>query len=190
MCGDEVWEAATGAAARSWPAGPYTSVGCRVAASACVGLRDRAGKGWLVNASAPERAEALDRPGSTAVLVDRHTAAGRVSSAFALTTGGAVVGRSPLTGGEIWRWPGEATVLGSGADAVYLLTPDRRLITVDASTGAVRSAFVLAVGRERTDWTPGGSQVAEGYVAVERLATHGGHDPYFTVETVVIAVTG
>jgi hypothetical protein len=183
-CGDLVYEVATGAAARSWPPGPYTAVGCRVAASACVALRDAAGKGWLVNRPAPERAAALDAPGTSAVLVDRQTAAGRVSSAFAISTaGGAVVGRSPLTGAEIWRWPGEAAVLGSGADAVYLLTPDRRLITVDASTGAVRSAFVLAVDTERTDWTPGGRQVADGYVAVERLSDA------FT-EPVVIASTG
>jgi hypothetical protein len=194
VCGDVAYQATTGAAVRSWPVGPYTGVGCGVASSACVGLRDAAGRGWLVNGESPERAEALDTPGSTAVLVDRQTATGRVSSAFAITTGTVVAGRSPLTGGQLWRWPGRATVLGSGTDAVYLLTADRRLVTVDASTGAERSSFPLAVGTERTDWTPGGFQVADGYVAVERLTT-GDSDPeaadhYFTVETVVIASTG
>jgi hypothetical protein len=53
----------------------------------------------------------------------------------------------------------------------------------------VRSAFALAVGTEKTTWTPGLWQIADGYVAVERL-----DDPapasvhhYFTVETVIIA---
>ena len=68
--------------------------------------------------------------------------------------------------------------------SVFLLTGDRQLVTLDASTGEVRTQFPLAVGTEPTDWTPGMWQVADGYVAVERLAEDG--EP-FTVETVVIA---
>jgi outer membrane protein assembly factor BamB len=72
---------------------------------------------------------------------------------------------------------------------VYLLTSARELVTVDAATGAVRSAFPLAAGTEKTEWTPGLWQIADGYVAVERLDDP---DPrsvhhYFTVATVVIA---
>jgi hypothetical protein len=119
-------------------------------------------------------------------LVQRSTATGRVASAFAFSTGAAVVARSPLTGGELWNWSGPrgATVLGAGPDSVFLLTGDRQLVTVDASTGEVRTEFPLAVGTESTDWKPGLWQVTDGYVAVERLAADG--EP-FAVETVVIA---
>ena len=109
-----------------------------------------------------------------------------MASAFAFSTGAAVVARSPLTGGELWNWssPRGATVLGAGADSVLLLTGDRQLVTVDASTGEVRTQFPLAVGTESTDWKPGLWQVVNGYVAVERLDRDG--NP-FTVETVIVA---
>jgi hypothetical protein len=97
-----------------------------------------------------------------------------------------VVARSPVTGGELWNWsgPGGATVLGAGADSVFLLTGDRQLVTVNAATGEVRTQFPLAVGTESTDWRPGLWQIVDGYVAVERLDEDG--EP-FTVETVLIA---
>jgi len=186
ICGAAVYEVVTGKAAKAWPTGPFTEVGCGVAHSGCAGLRDAAGRGWITGARTPQRAGALDEPGNTMRLVQRSTANGRVASAFAFSTGAAVVARSPVTGGELWNWsgPGGATVLGTGADSVFLLTGDRQLVTVDASTGEVRTQFPLAVGTEPTDWTPGSWQVADGYVAVERLAGDG--EP-FTVETVVVA---
>ena len=186
VCGAAVYEVATGEAAESWPAGPFSEVGCGVAHSGCAGLRDAGGRGWIAGARAPQRAAALDTPGNTAQLVLRSTATGRVTSTFVFSTGPAVVARSPVTGGELWNWSGPrgATVLGAAADSVFLLTGDRQLVTVNASTGAVRTQFPLAVGTESTDWKPGLGQVADGYVAVERLDRDG--DP-FAVETVVIA---
>ena len=186
VCGAMAYEVVTGKPAARWPAGPYTEVGCAVAHSGCAGLRDAAGHGWLTGARTPQRAGALDTPGTIVQLVRRTTATGRVASAFAFSTGAAVVARSPLTGGELWNWSGSGrtTVLGAGADSVLLLTGDRQLVTVDASTGEVRTQFPLAVGTESTDWTPGLWQVVDGYVAVERLDRDG---EAFTVETVVIA---
>ena len=188
VCGDRVRAAATGAVLPGWPAGPYTPVGCAVASSGCAGLRDGAGRGWLATGARPERATALDAPDSTALIVERSTAGGRVPSAFAFSTGATVVARSPLTGDELWRWsgPGGATVLGSGPDTVYLLTADRLLVAVDASTGEVRLRFPLVVSREGTAWTPGGHLVAGGYVVVERRE---GDEP-FAPESFVLAAVG
>jgi outer membrane protein assembly factor BamB len=186
VCGAAAYEVATGKAAENWPTGPFTEVGCAVAHSDCAGLRDAAGRGWISGARTPQRAGALDAPGTTVRLVQRSTASGRVASAFAFSTGAAVVARSPVTGGELWNWSGPpgAIVLGAGADSVFLLTGDRQLVTVNAATGDVRTQFPLAVGIESTDWRPGLWQIVDGYVAVERLDADG--DP-FTVETVVIA---
>jgi outer membrane protein assembly factor BamB len=186
ICGATVYEVVTGKVAKAWPTGPFTEVGCAVAHSACAGLRDSAGHGWITGGGAPQRANALDAGGNTVRLVRRSTASGPVTSAFAFSTGAVVVARSPLTGGELWNWsgPGGATVLGTAADSVFLLTGDRQLVTVNASTGEVRTQFPLAVGTESTDWKPGLWQVTDGYLAMERLDEHG--DP-FTVATVVVA---
>ncbi len=188
ICGAQVRDAGTGAAVTGWPAGPHTPVGCGVASSTCAGVRDAAGRGWLTAGPQPQRAAALDAPDGTALMVERTTAAGRVPSAFAFTTGATVVARSPVTGGELWRWtgPGGATVLGSGPDTVYLLTGDRNLVALDASTGEVRMRFPLMASREGTDWTPGGHQVAGGYVVVERRVTAGS----ITIEPFILAATG
>jgi outer membrane protein assembly factor BamB len=188
VCGDVVRDAATGAPAAGWPAGPYTAMGCGVASSGCAGVRDGAGAGWLTAGTAPRRAAALDAPDSTVLLVPRTTASGRTPSAFAFSTGDAVIARSPVTGGELWRWsgPGGATVLGAAPDTVLLLTGDRQLVAVDASSGAVRTQFPLVVGREGTDWAPGGRQVADGHVVVERRK----HGEPFSSESFVLAATG
>lgn len=183
ICGDVAYEVSTGRPVSGWPAGPYAGVGCGVGHSACAGFRDAAGHGWLTSTRTPQRANALDTPGTTALLVPRTTADGRVISGFAFSTGAAVVARSPVTGGELWRWagPGGASVLGAGPDLVLLLTGERHLVTVNASTGEVRNDFPLAYGTDHLDWQPGGWQVADGYLAVERLA--------FSPEPVVVADT-
>jgi outer membrane protein assembly factor BamB len=181
-CGDAILDGSTGGPVADPPAGPFTALGCDVAASGCAGLRDAAGHGWLTTGGPPRRATALDVPGSTA--------AGDLALAV---SGGSVVARSALDGAERWRWAAPAgrtvTVLGARSGAVVLLTGDRELVIVDAATGTVRSTFVLALRNEKTAWSPGRWQVADGYAAVERLDDP---DPasvhhYFAVEPVVIA---
>jgi hypothetical protein len=100
-----------------------------------------------------------------------------------------VIARSPLTGGELWRWtgPGGAIVLGSGPDMVYLLTAGRDLVAVDASTGEVRMRFPLVTSREKPEWEPGGWQVADGYAVVERRTADGRP---FAIESFAIAALG
>jgi outer membrane protein assembly factor BamB len=191
VCGAVAYQAVSGAVAPAWPRGPFTALGCDVARSGCRGVRDAAGAGWLIGIAGPARARPLDAADTTVLTVQRTTAKGITTSAFAISTGDAVVARSPLTGTELWRRPDAgATVLGSGPDAVYLLTGPagaRNLVTLDPSTGAVRASFRPAVGTEKTDWDPGRWQVADGFLAVERMSTDGDPDHYFTVETVVIA---
>jgi hypothetical protein len=163
VCGDAVFDAATGARLGGWPSTPFTPLDCGVARSACGGFR-AVGEEWIASGPRPATAPA-------------HT----INIA-----GGTVEAGS-------WRWtaPGGQTValLGSRPGVVYLLTSARDLVTIDATTGVVRSAFRLAVGTEKTAWTPGLWQAADGYLAMERL-----DDPnpksvhhYFTVETVIIA---
>ena len=181
-CGGSVYEAASGAHLPGWPPGPFSPLACDVARSGCAGLRAAAGRAWLASGGLPMRAPRLDPPGSV-------LAAGLALS----VSGGAVVALGVLTGAEAWRWSAPSgqtvSVLAATPAAVHLLTSTRELVTVDARTGAVRSAFRLAVGTEKTTWTPGLWQATDGYVAVERI-----DDPapasvhhYFTVETVIIA---
>lgn len=174
-------EATTGRPVTGWNA-PATPLGCDVARSACPAFRDTTGAGWLTTGDRPTRARALDDPDTTAV-----------TGTLALTTEpGAVVARSPLTGAELWRHPADdPTVLGAGPSAVHVLTggPERTLISLDPSSGAVRTSFRPAFGTEKTTWIPGRWQVTDGYLAIERLTDPdpAAHDHYFTVETVLIA---
>lgn len=178
VCGRTVLDAPSGSAVTGWPPGPYVPVGCSVAASACGGFRDAAGHGWLSGQPGPQRSAALDRPGTT-------VAAGLVVSA----SDGRVEAFSPSTGAPLWHWPGDVTVLGGAPGRVFVLTADRTLIALDAASGAPRSYGRMAVGTEKTTWSPGAWQVTDGYVAIERIDDP---DPssvhhLFTVETEIIA---
>jgi hypothetical protein len=173
VCGDVAYAAATGARLAGWPAGPLTPLDCGVARSGCGGLAG-AGKVWLAAGPRPVPANGRMLAAGLSVRID----------------GGSV---QASAAGRWWRWSAPAgqsvRLLGSSGGRVYLLTSARELVTVDAATGAVRSAFPLAAGTEKTEWTPGLWQIADGYVAVERLDDP---DPrsvhhYFTVATVVIA---
>jgi hypothetical protein len=195
VCGTVGYRVDTGAAVPGWPGGPFTALGCDAGNSGCRGVRDAAGAGWLTGGAEPARARALDSADTTVVTVPRTTATGEATSAFAVSTGAAVVARSPLTGAELWRRPeAGAVVLGAGPDAIYLLTGPvgaRNLVTVDPSTGAERGSFRPAIGTETTNWEPGRWQVADGYLAIERRGAGGDPDPdapdhYFSVETVLI----
>ncbi len=167
----------------AFPPGPAAPVGCAAAASACAGVRGADGRGWLTGAATPRRAPALDPPASTAV------------GDIVVAPAGPEVVASTLAG-TAWRFGSGAgaRVLAVQPGLVHLLTEDRRLVTLDAATGAVRSAFPYTFGKEKPTWTPGAVYAAGGFVAVERLAAHpdpaAGEEAYwFTSQTVLLAGT-
>jgi putative pyrroloquinoline-quinone binding quinoprotein len=181
-CATGAYRLATGAPADGWPAGPYTPVGCDVAASHCAGLRDGAGHGWLTAGDRPSRAPALDDPEST-------IAAGLVVT----MTATAIVAAGPA-GAPRWTsdWTGGGQILGATTDVVLLLTPGRDLWLLDTRTGARRTSLTLRVGTESLSWKPGLYQVTDHHVAIERLHPGGPADPdkpdhYFTVDTDILA---
>ncbi|MFG1605778.1 hypothetical protein [Actinoplanes sp. NPDC049265] len=89
--------------------------------------------------------------------------------------------------GRVWRAgrpiayaPPSGFVLGSAGGVSYVLTPDRHLVARDETTGTVRGDFVLGYPHDRTDWTPAGWQLADGYLAIDR-------GPTFTRDQVLLA---
>jgi len=204
VCGAGAWDVLSGGVVRGWPSGPFTAVGCDVARSGCAGLRDGSGQGWLTGGRRPERAPALDSPDATAgadlvltasggaVVAPGVTASGGAAVAPGVTaSGGAVV--AFRAGREVWRWSGVAQVLGVRGGRAVLLAADRRLIVLDAETGALRTEFPLYAPKERVEaWKPDRWQLTDSYLAVERLLPSAGTDPdeanhFYTIDPVVIA---
>ncbi|MCI4063078.1 PQQ-binding-like beta-propeller repeat protein [Micromonospora sp. R77] len=192
----EFRDAVTGAVRTRWrppDAGPeltVTPLGCLTPRSRCRGLRtagpgDPAGRGWLVGAGEPIAAPALDAP--------EVTLAGELAVGV---TGGVLGGREARTGIQRWRRGdlGPVRVLATEPGRVYVLTDARELITLDPVTGAQRSRFVLAVGRDGIGWKPGLAYASGGYVAVERLREQAGPGDddqgwFLTAEPVTLALT-
>ncbi|MFF0150859.1 PQQ-binding-like beta-propeller repeat protein [Micromonospora sp. NPDC005203] len=192
----EFRDAATGAVRERWrpPGGSdelvVTPLGCRSGRSDCLALRtagpgDAAGRGWLVGVGEPVAAPALDPAGATVV-----------GEQAVVVLDGVVVGRSALTGAELWRSAdlGAARVLAAQPGRVHLLTDANDLVTLDPATGRRLSRFSLNVGRDGTGWLPGAVGAEGGYVAVERLrrpVDPGADDRryYLTAEAVILART-
>lgn len=181
VCSAGAYDTATGSAVASFPAGPFTPLGCGVAASSCAGLRDGDGRGWMVDRAVPRRVPVLDRAGSTVV-------AGLVI----YPAGGTLRAVSP-DGAALWSYPAAAQVLGASGSAVVLFTPGRHLVVIDARSGLVRTDFALLYGAEKDlSWELGRWQVGDGFVAVERLAQDHPADPdtpgyYHTEQPVIVA---
>jgi outer membrane protein assembly factor BamB len=194
----EFYDLGTGQRAARWePPGAGRSLkvaplGCAPANSACTALRttgDGGSKGWLAPEAAagqPVAAPALDPPDSAVV-----------DEVGVVVQGGEAVARAVRTGAELWRWRGSGTaeVLAVQPGAVHLLTSAREIVTLDPATGAEKSRFVLAYGRERIDWVPGQVRAGDGFVAVERLMkpvpdeTDDAEEAYFSTLPVILART-
>lgn len=173
------YDLATGQPVASWPAGPFTPVGCEVAASDCAGLRDGASQGWRVDGPAPRRLAELDRPGTT-------IAAGYV---FVTAADGGLQAVDLKTGTRRTYAAGEA--LGVSDGRLVILQPDRRLHEVELSTGRTVAEFKPAEPGETLDWTPGLYQLVAGHLAIERRAVGGPADPdsygyYFSAIPVIV----
>ncbi|MET8306087.1 PQQ-binding-like beta-propeller repeat protein [Micromonospora sp. NPDC005173] len=193
----EFRDAATGAVRDRWrPSGApdgllVTPLGCRTGRSVCPALRtagpgDAGGRGWLLGASEPTAAPALDPTGAT--LIGEQAVA---------VLDGVAVGRSARSGEELWRFEGLGTtarVLAVQPGRVHLLTEANDLVTLDPVTGTQLSRFSLNVGSDGTGWAPGAVAAADGYLAVERLrepVDPDGDDQryYLTAEAVILAAT-
>ncbi|MFI5493283.1 PQQ-binding-like beta-propeller repeat protein [Actinoplanes sp. NPDC051859] len=178
VCAGGAWDVLSGEPVRGWPTGPSAPVGCDVARSACQGLRDASGQGWLAADRRPARAPALDQAGATA-------AGGVVLQ----TSDGAVTASGTAT----WRWVGTAQVLGVRANKVVLLTPEYELVTLDGRTGTQLARFRAYVSDEaKTPWKPHLWQVTDTFVAIERLRPTAGadpdeHDHYYTMDPELVA---
>jgi hypothetical protein len=157
--------------AATWPAGPFTAVGCDVARSGCAGLRDGSGQGWLTGGARPVRAPALDAADATA------------SQDLILGTAGEAV-LATRAGREVWRWAGTAQVLGVRGGRAVLLTENRRLVVLDAVSGVERANFMLYFDERVEPWTGDLWQLTDGYVAIDRLTA--GDEPY-SMNPVVVA---
>jgi hypothetical protein len=87
--------------------------------------------------------------------------------------------------------PGDQ-LLGFWHDRAIVLTASRHLQEINPLGGGPVADFPLAVGTEKLNWKPGRFELADGYVAIERLTTGGptdadAPDHYFTPQTVIIA---
>jgi hypothetical protein len=180
VCPTGAYDTATGAALAGWPSGPYTPIACEVAASRCPGLRDAAGRGWFTDTATPRRGLVLDHPDST---IEAGLVCYPADGALQVAT---------TTGTIVRGFPAAAVLGASPGQQLVLLTPERHLLLADPHDGRIVADFPLAVDQERLAWSPGRWQVANGYLAIERLTPDGPADPdapdhYFTVETVILA---
>lgn len=212
VCRSAAYDVGTGAPVVGFPAGRYRPVGCGVASSACAGLRDGDGRGWLTTGPAPIRATTLDHQDSTVAagvvfypdgigLRAIDAATGEVvreypagAQVLGVTSGSRVPGEQKAGSGvPDEQKAGSAVPSEQAADGrVVLLTADRRLLVVEPRGGAIFAEFPLAYDSEKRNWDPGLWQVADGYVAVERLAECGPNNPdtpgyYFSAVPVIIA---
>jgi outer membrane protein assembly factor BamB len=179
VCPTGAYDAGTGATIAAFPPGPFTPLGCDVASSACAGLRDGDGHGWLTTTPTPARAAPLDR-------ADAALAAGMV-----LYADGHAVDAS--TGRARHDFPAGTLLLGASSGRAVLLTPDRTLILADPRTGLPSTSFPLVRSAERTDWDVSRWQVTDHHLVVERLSGKRHDDNpdtpgyYFSAEPVILA---
>jgi outer membrane protein assembly factor BamB len=181
VCADGAYDAASGAKVATFPAGPFTPLGCDVATSGCAGLRDGAGQGWLADKATLRRAPALDVEGSTVAggVVFQPTAA-------------ALLAVDPVTGTVLRKSPAGTRVLGASAGRIVLLTKDLKLLQLEAGTAKGKLMFLASYGKEVRKYRVGAWQVTPKFVAIERLAPSGPDSPdtpgyYYSTETVLVA---
>jgi hypothetical protein len=102
-------------------------------------------------------------------------------------------GAVTASGSASWRWAGEATVLGVRGQKVVLLAANRKLVELNAQTGAELTTFPLYTKNERVEpWKPYRWQLTDNWLALERLQPKAGTDPteqnhYYTTDPVIIA---
>lgn len=164
-------------------------LGCGNGGSNCPAMRTTSAgssRGWLVDRGDPVPVPVLDPAG---VVLDGDMALA--------PSGNEVVARSVRDGVEVWRrrtGSGPARIVAVQPGRVHLLTDAHELITLNSLTGAERSRFPLRAGDEVVAWRPGFAYAADGFVAVERLASAAPPDAadpqyYAAPQPVILAAT-
>ena len=182
VCPTGAYDVATGSVVASFPAGPYTAVGCEVAASACAGLRDGAGHGWFTSGTVARRVEVLDRPGST------------IAAGLVLYRDDGLLRAASPDGTVLRSYRGDEWVLGGSGDKILLCTPGHYLHVVNprSALGTIADFALRTYDEGRLDWDPGRWQIVGRYLAIERLATDRPVRPdqpgyFFSIDPVLIA---
>ncbi|MFK3985320.1 PQQ-binding-like beta-propeller repeat protein [Micromonospora sp. NPDC050397] len=163
-------------------------LGCGNGGSNCPAMRTSSAgttRGWLVDRDEPVPVPVLD---PTEAVLDGDVA---------LTPSGReLVARSVRDGSELWRRTGRepARIVAVQSGRVHLLTDAHELVTLNSMTGAERSSFPLTAGDEVVAWRPGFAYAADGFVAVERLASAAPPDAddqqfYGAAQPVILAAT-
>jgi putative pyrroloquinoline-quinone binding quinoprotein len=181
-CPTGVFNLTTGQPVPGFPKAPSQPLGCQIATSACVGLRDAAGQGWFVDKPVARRVADLDRPGS-------NTAAGLV---FYPEDG---MLRVAEPDGKLLRTYGDRVrLLGADGSRVLLLSPRRQVRDVDPRTDAEFGDFEMRLINEPLNFDAGLVQVTGGHLVIERLSHRRKAGPekdgyYFSMNPVIIAKT-
>jgi hypothetical protein len=158
-CGNrlDILDAATGQSLATWTGHSPQPWGCVLGHSGCRmittsgGTNVRLGRDGTV-APAPAARSATD------LVVDGGYVEWHADSYVGLV--------DAETGAFHWQLPLRGSVIHADANRIYLLTPNLRLVTLDAATGAELSHVVVGTGRR---WQPGYVYASEGFLALERL---------------------
>jgi hypothetical protein len=180
---------------RRWPAQlvgvvsverPVPYVIARWSDGVVTGIDARAGRiAWQKRIAPPDRDGYQGRRTGARTVYDPPGLYTAADENLIIKDGNEATGYDPATGRRLWTGGrnlrldrdatfapaaeatgGRGTVLATDAGRVYLLTPDYRLVTRDAATGAELSAVRLGAGRP---WRPGYVYVHDGFVVLERL---------------------
>ncbi|GIF77886.1 outer membrane protein assembly factor BamB family protein [Asanoa siamensis] len=165
---------------------------CAGPRTACAGVRVDAGAqrgAWLLAGGETRPAGRADDAGGSSARLAQPGAF--LVGGLAVAVDGTAVTATDDSG---QRWqrdlgPG-ATILAAAQGRVHLLTADRDLVTLDATTGAEISRFRYTYFAEKTDWVPGYSYASGGYLLTERLdevAAQDDADYYFDPQPVILA---
>ena len=196
----EIYDVTTGALVHTWepPGGEsdlgLLSVGCRVGISECAAVQIVGNmRAWIIGDDGPVEALGVASPDSRIV----GTVAAGYADPYGSPIGTDIVGRDLTTGRELWRWAapsGGVMLVAAQPDRFHVITTDRELITIDATTGAMRSRFSLVMAGEEGAWFSGAAYASNGFVAIERVVPPGDSisaddDYYFSDLPMLLAAT-
>jgi outer membrane protein assembly factor BamB len=158
-CGDrlDILDAETGRQLGTWTGPSPQPWGCALGHSGCPMVATAGGASFRIG-----------RDGTVTAAPAAHSATDH------LVDGGYVESRDDSyvrvvdadTGAQRWQRPLRGRVVGTDGTRVYVLTPDFRLVTLDAASGVEQSRSRLPA---TAPWHPGYVYVNDGFVVLERL---------------------